>query len=177
PGVLITGATVIVSGLRRFADGKLPCPPHLHLTVCRRPRPDVENRLRRPRHRELEREVRMFTSARSMYERAPLRAQHGPADPPSRLVPLKWLTIIPIVVTFGFLGVFHHLLQNWRGTVVLAVATLAELLIPSPYRSTRSLLSATHYIAAIAFGTIVSLVTFTGGLYSPAIAWLVTAPM
>jgi diguanylate cyclase (GGDEF)-like protein len=90
---------------------------------------------------------------------------------------LKWFTIILIVVTCLFLGVFLYPLQNWRGAAVLAVLGIGGLLTPPLYRWSESLTTATHYFAAICFTTIVSITTFTGGLYAPGIAWLVVVPL
>lgn len=102
-------------------------------------------------------------------------ADAGGAAPRPEL--LKWFTMILMVVSCLFLGVFLYPLQNWRGAVVLAALALAGLLTPPLYRWSNSLLTAAHYFAAISFGTIVSITTFTGGLYAPAVTWLVIVPL
>jgi diguanylate cyclase (GGDEF)-like protein len=99
----------------------------------------------------------------------------APGAPRSEL--LSWFTRILVVVTSVFSAIYIYPLQNWRGAIVLGVVTLAGLLTPALYRLSGSLPTATHYFAAISFGAVVSITTFTGGLYSPAIAWLVVAPM
>jgi diguanylate cyclase (GGDEF)-like protein len=98
----------------------------------------------------------------------------GAAERPEML---KWFTTILVAVTCLFLVVFIYPLRNWQGAAVLTILTLAGLLTPALYRWSGSLPTATHYFAAICFTTVVSIATFTGGLYAPAIAWLVTVPL
>jgi diguanylate cyclase (GGDEF)-like protein len=109
-------------------------------------------------------------------EFAPLSGGDAPRSA-QRPEVLKWFTLILVVVTSAFLLVFLYPLQSRPGVAILSILTLAGVLTPALYRWSGSLPAATHYFAALCFTTIVSIATFTGGLYAPAIAWLVVVPL